>query len=355
MFNFSIDKCTIATDGSFLLSKQSQSQSFISKVDVNGNVLWPFSRSYVTDYVRSLKNNQLISCRASGSYIAVDKLDAQGNVLYSRNLFMSDSSTLNNPKMVELTSGDLMFMGTSLNGVDSVLLIIKTDVNGIPYWNKKIALISNLAAVNKIIEVNANGDVILIGQTALIDVNQYHQPLNYYAKIDSSGALLWQNQKAFGNWQNYPTDIHMLNSNEYVITGYCDISTSFDYNYQFFAYKINDLGDSTNLYITGGPKQDFCLASIVDPTTNNITMIGMEGRGSTFNDLNLSSIKIVTINSSLTSVITDKTYAQTQACGAMNAIYNSDGSLSVIGRKYAYGNPNITQTFFMKIKPDGSL
>jgi len=174
--------------------------------------------------------------------------------------------------------------------------------------------------------------------------------------IDSSGTLLWEKSKAFGRWENYPTDVHVLNSNEYMITGYYDVSQTQDYNYQFYAYKIDNAGDVVNnLYAAGGSKQDYCISSTVVPGTGDLIMVGMEGRSNTTTDLNLSSIKIVTVNSSLSSVISDKTYAQLLECSALNAIYNSDGSLSVIGRKYAYGNSNIEQTFFLKIKPDGSF
>jgi len=173
--------------------------------------------------------------------------------------------------------------------------------------------------------------------------------------IDSSGALLWQKYKAFGIWENYPTDIHILNANECIITGYYDISTTVDYNYQFYAYKINNVGDSIQLFVNGGSKQDYCISSTLVSANNNLILVGMEGRGSSFTDLNLSTIKIVTINTSSMTLITDNTYAQLLECAGLCAIYNSDASLSVIGRKYAYSNPNIQQTFFLKIKPDGSF
>ncbi len=210
---------------------------------------------------------------------------------------------------------------------------------------------ANLSVINKVIEVNTNGNVIVTGNTGKI----IYSNKIYYAMIDSSGTLLWEYSKAFGQWENYPTDIHVLNSNEYIVTGYFDVSKTVDYNYQFYAYKINNAGDSTNLYVTGGSKQDYCISSVLVANTGNLILVGMEGRGNTFTDLNLSSIKIFTINTSLTSVISDKTYAQLLGCSALSALYNSDGSLSVIGIKYAYDNPNIQQTFFLKIKPDGSF
>jgi hypothetical protein len=350
VYSFSTNKCVTTPDNGFLLSGNSS----ISKIDADGNLLWTIANN--AGYVLPLRNNEFVSCTDNNTYISFSRLSASGIASSgTQKLFMSDSSELSNPKIAELSSGDFMCAGVSLAkgaaGADSTLLIIKTDKNGNPFWNKKIKLGANLSVINKVIEVNTNGNVIVTGNTGKI----IYSNKIYYAMIDSSGTLLWEYSKAFGQWENYPTDIHVLNSNEYIVTGYFDVSKTVDYNYQFYAYKINNAGDSTNLYVTGGSKQDYCISSVLVANTGNLILVGMEGRGNTFTDLNLSSIKIFTINTSLTSVISDKTYAQLLGCSALSALYNSDGSLSVIGIKYAYDNPNIQQTFFLKIKPDGSF
>jgi hypothetical protein len=344
-YSFSINNCVLTPDNNFLLS----GSSYVSKADANGNFLWTVGSN--ANYTLPLRNNEFASCTDNQQYITLNRLSTVGNILFTKTLFMNDSSELSNPKIAELSSGDLLCIGTSVSGVDSTLLIIKTDKNGNALWNKKIKLSTNFSVINKAIEVSANGNIIITGNTGKV---VYSNKI-YYAMIDSSGALLWQQYKAFGRWENYPTDIHILNSNEYIITGYYDISTTIDYNYQFYAYKINNVGDSIQLYVNGGSKQDYCISSTLVSANNNLILVGMEGRGSSFTDLNLSTIKIVTINASSMTLITDNTYAQLLECAGLCAIYNSDGSLSVIGKKYAYSNPNIQQTFFLKIKPDGSF
>jgi len=356
VYSFPTSKCVVTPDNGFLLTNGVllTGTTSISKVDVNGNLLWTKSSS--ADDFLPLRNNEFISCEdkaVSGNsfYIALNRLNTQGDVVFTKKLFMSDLSELSNPKAAELSTGDIMCVGTSVSGADSVMRVIKTDKNGNQFWDKTIKLSTNFSVISKLMEVNSNGDIIVIGNTGKVNF----ATKIYYAMIDSSGTLLWEKYKGFGKWENYPTDVHAINSNEYVITGYYDVSTTSDYNYQFYAYKINNAGDSTNLYVAGGSKQDYCISSTLVPGSNDLIMVGMEGRSNKTTDLNLSSIKIVTVNSSLSSVITDKTYAQLLECSALSAIYNSDGSLSVIGRKYAYNNTNIEQTFFLKIKPDGSF
>jgi hypothetical protein len=345
VYSFSTNKCTVTPDNGFLLTGSSS----ISKMDSNGELLWTVSND--ADYTLPLRNNEFVSCTNNGSHITLSRLTTEGSAIFSKNLFMSDSAELSNPRIAELSTGDIMCIGTSALGADSVMRMIKTDKNGNAFWNKEINLSANFSVISKLVEVSADGNIIVTGNTGKIN----GQNKIYYAMIDSSGTLLWEKYRTFVKWENYITDVSILTSDEYIVTGYYDISTSTDYNYQFYASKINSNGDLTNLYTVGGSKQDYCVSSTVVPGTGDLIMVGMEGRGNTFNDLNLASIKIVRVNSTLSSVISDNTYAQLLKCSALSAIYNSDGSLSVIGRKYAYGNSNIEQTFFMKIKPDGSF
>jgi hypothetical protein len=345
VYSFSTSQCVITSDNNFLLTGPTS----ISKIDANGTVLWTIDNN--TDYILPLQNNEFATCRDNGLSVTLSRLSTEGSVLFSKKLFMSDSSELSNPKIVEFSSGHLMCMGTKVTGADSSLLLIKTDATGNAIWNKKVKLNTNLSVVNKAIEITADGNFIVTGNTGKVNFSTKI----YYAMIDSSGTLIWEKYKAFGKWENYPTNIQKISSTEYIITGYYDISTTVDYNYQFYAYKINSTGDYVNLFNAGASKQDYCISSTYVQSNDNLIMVGMEGRGRDFNDLNLSSIKILTINSSLSSVVSDKTYAQLQQCAGLCAIYNSDGSLSLIGKKYAYDNQNIQQTFFLKIKPDGSF
>ena len=359
VFNFPVDKCITTPDNGFLLTYWSNSAytaqypNIIAKVDNNGTLLWKKNLNvdnygYNGDIIQ-LKDGSIVSFQNIYDstnfvtfkyyyHIVFEKYDSQGNSLYTKKLYTSDSSNLSSAKIVELSSGDLMLTGGYLGG----LFTLKTDKSGNYIWGQSIFSAYYIYDINKVIEMNTNGDVLLIAAG------------NYYAKIDSSGVLLWEQQKPIGIYENSPTDVHKLNSNEYVITGYYDASLDALYNYQFFSYKINSLGDSLSSLIYGGSKQDFCLSSTIDPN-NNLVMVGMEGRWVNSSSLNLSSIRILTVNPSLSTISSDKTYADRQDCSALSVIYNSDGSLSMVGQKLAFGNQNSKHTFFLKINPDGSL
>jgi hypothetical protein len=350
VFTFSTDKCIATPDNGFLLTGSSYPNYHISKVDNNGSLVWK-KDNYYADYVFPTNNNGCISCADSSYYdyvnakyyygIVLNKLDSRGNIMYSKKFFKNDSGAVYYPKVVELSSGDIMVIG-----VDDYydFCAFKADKNGNLLWVRSTTPYLYVSAINKMMEINTNGDIIIIADAYKA----------YYAKMDSSGTLLWEKSKVIGKWLDEPTDIHKLNNNEYIITGYYDAAPDYNYNYQFFAYKINGLGDSLGYIATGGSKQDICLSSALDQN-NNITLVGMEGRDINDNYLNFSSVRAVTFNPFLTSVIRDKTYAQIQDCAGMSGVYNSDGSFSIIGKKLAYGNPAIKHTFFMKTKPDGSL
>lgn len=346
IYNFSFDDFAVTNDQSFLLS----GSSTLTKVDNDGNIKWKLN-NYWADHTLPLMNHDFIQCVNSGdTTVIVSQYNAQGDLLRSQGIYMHDSSTVKNPRVVELSSGGLMIVGTSIYNDDS-LCIIKTDINLYPIWSTKIGLSSGIAVINKLKEVSSDGKIVLIGNTE----RSGGKNSITYAMIDSGGNLLWDHNKTFGIWENYPTDIQKINAQEYIITGYFDQGGDVDFDFQYFAFKINNSGDDVVLFKTGGSKQDYCLSSIYVPSNGNLIMVGMEGRGQNYNDLNLSNIKIVSLHSSFSSAVTERSYAKLQSCAGVCAIYNSDGSLSVIGKKNAFENQNLQNTFFLKIKPDGSF
>lgn len=345
IYNFTADECVVTSDASFLLS----GTSTLTKIDVNGNVSWK-KNNYFADHTLPLANGDFISCSNSGdTTLYIVKYDANGTRLTAIDIYMYDLSAVIDPRAVELSTGELMIFGT--NNFDDSLSIIKTDRNLDPIWGAKVKLNSEISIIKKIKEVSPDGNVVLIGNTdRVLGKNKIT-----YAMVDSNGFLQWDYNKTFGIWENYPTDIQKINDQEYIITGYFDQGGNVDFDFQFFALKIDDGGGYVNLFTTGGSKQDYCLSSVYVPSSGDLMMIGMEGRGQNYNDLNLSNMKIVNLHSSFSSVVTDRSYAKLQSCAAMSAIYNSDGSMSVIGKKNAFENKNLQNVFFLKIKPDGSF
>lgn len=345
IFNFTADECVVTSDASFLLS----GTSTLTKIDVNGKISWK-KNNYSADHTLPLANGDFVSCsNYEDTIVYVARYDENGSLLTSIDIYMYDRSSLLNPRAVELSTGELMFFAT--NNVDDSLSIIKTDRNLDPIWGAKIKLNSDIATIKKLKEVTTNGDILLIGNTERIGGKTQIT----YAMINSSGFLQWDYNKTFGIWENYPTDIQKINDQEYIITGYFDQGGNVDFDFQFFALKIDNGGGYLDLFMTGGSKQDYCLSSVYVPSKGDLLMIGMEGRGQNYNDLNLSNMKIVSLHSSFSSVVTDRSYAKLQSCAAMSAIYNSDGSMSVIGKKNAFENKNLQNVFFLKIKPDGSF
>lgn len=347
IYNFSFDKFAVTNDGSFLLS----GFSTLTKIDNDGDIKWKLN-NYQADHTLPLMNTDFIKCTNSGdTTVVIAQYNAHGDLLRTQGIYMYDYSAVYDPRVVELSCGGLMIIGTSNSGYDSLLSIIKTDKDLYPIWSTKIKLNTSVSIINKLKEVSSDGNIVLIGNTEKVggknDIT--------YAMVDSSGTLIWDKQKTFGIWENYPTDIQKINAQEYIITGYFDQGGDVDFDFQFFAFKIDNLGDPIALYKAGGSKQDYCLSSIYVPSNGNLMMIGMEGRGQNYNDLNLSNIKIVSLHSSFSSAVTDRSYAKLQSCAGMCAIYNNDGSLSVIGKKNAFENKNLQNAFFLKIKPDGSF
>lgn len=345
IYNFTADECAVTSDASFLLS----GISTLTKIDVNGNVSWK-KNNYFADHTLPLANGDFISCtNYDDTIVNVARYDANGSLITAIDIYMYDRTPVIDPRAVELSTGELMIFGT--NNIDDSISVIKTNDSLDPIWGTKIKLNSEISTIKKLKEVSTNGDILLIGNTERIGGKTQIT----YAMINSSGLLQWDHNKTFGIWENYPTDIQKINDQEYVITGYFDQGGDVDFDFQFFAMKINNLGDSTNLFMTGGSKQDYCLSSVYVPSKGDLVMIGMEGRGQNYNDLNLSNLKIVSLHSSFSSVVSDRSYAKLQSCAGMCAIYNNDGSMSVIGKKNAFENKNLQNVFFLKIKPDGSF
>ena len=346
-YDFPTTSSTVTHNKEFLLL----GEKLVSKVDAEGKLLWRRNNGYNANSALPLKNKQTLVCTDANSFVFVEIINNSGSSVRTFSLTTTGNERMTEPLATEFSTNELLFVGNGLNGIDSTLYVIKTNNMGDVLWKKKIKLSFNLTHIQKTVKTSNEEEIILAGYTGRIGGKN----AMCFIKIDSSGTLLWENKKAFGIWENYPTDIHRINDNSFLITGYYDQSSTLDYNYQFCAYKISGMGDSVQLLTNGASKQDYCMSSIYLPLQDKLIMVGMEGRGRTSQDLNLASIKILTANTSLSAIISDELHAQVQACQALSAIQNNDGSLSIIGKKYAYENPNIVHTFFIKIKPEGSL
>lgn len=288
---------------------------FITKYDINGNILWakkaggnlddyPFSATvdasgniYITGFFRSSISFDAITIFSAGFRdLFVVKYDTNGNALWAKRAGGSDDDegeaiAVDATGQVYVTgffqSPTITFGSTTLTNTTSSyyvdLFIAKYDSSGNPLWARKAGgtkhdygtAISTDTFNNVILAGHFLSPTISFGTSTL--TNSTLQNI-YIAQYNSAGTLIWLNNEGNG----YITDITTNNSGEIFATGElvsiplifgADTLTT-QGNADMFVAKFDTGGNSLWGRSGGGTAFDYGKALAVD-ALSNVYVTGM--------------------------------------------------------------------------------
>ena len=318
--------------------------AFITKLDVNGNLIWAKSIGGISDeYGKSIAVDALGNIIATGTYsgtadfdpsaaifyltpvgaidIFVEKLDATGNFVWAKsiggisnefagsmNVDISGNiyTTGQYSATVDFDPGVSVFNLTSAGMED--IFISKLDANGNFIWAKTIG--GNSTDISYGIKIDALGKIYTTGYysgTVDFDPNTGTTNLTsvggddiFVLKLDNNSNLIWAKSMG-GSSLEYGKTLVLDNSSNIYISGLYNGTADFDpssgiYNltpngiFDVFISKIDSSGNFVWAKSIGGTDMDYATAITLDKY-NSIYTVGKFGNSVDF-DPN-SGVKIV--------------------------------------------------------------
>jgi hypothetical protein len=199
------------TDGNLAGTSAGGNDAFVAKYDANGDVLWTrqlgtsggeFGYGISADglgnvYLAGATTGSLMGTSAGNRDPFLTKYDASGNLLWTRQFgtgsddvcYSVSADSLGNIFVTGLTAGPLA--GTYLGGSDAYL--IKYDASGNLVWKRQVATPSDDEGHS--VSVDQLGGVYMAGYTqgtlGSVHVSGYDSFISHY---DAAGNLLWTHE-----------------------------------------------------------------------------------------------------------------------------------------------------------------
>jgi hypothetical protein len=285
------------SDGGFIVTGGSQGSgtgpmdSFLIKTDANGDTLW--TKSYSTlnsgygSSVRQTSDGGYIICGAANSFglgsndVYLFKTDVDGNLTWSKTF--GGSSDDYGCSVRQTTNGGYVICGYTYLGAGNYdCYLIATDSNGDTLWTKAYG--GPLEDRGLSAEQTSDGGFILTG---------YYSPVwqnikLYLIKTNFTGDLIWS--KAYGGSVESGQSLKQTSDMGYIITG-ASASFSFGYN-NVYLVKTDSLGNSgcydsvITTIVTSPPTQVTNVTTLISSTnfiiTSAPTIVGNGGTSATF-------------------------------------------------------------------------
>lgn len=218
------------------------------KYDTNGNLVWSVSYDNVIhgdDAALSIcldnAGNVIVTgeTEVSGTPINTDNVTIQYSPTgvqnwvktYNNGVGMDDKAVCVNAD----NSGNVYIAGTSANGSDDDMIVIKYDNAGVQLWKKVIDRGDNDKSVRFVMDANAN--IYLTGRSKTGSNYDY-----YVIKYDQNGTKAWDYFYDYID-DDRPADIALDANNAVYITGISDVNASLiASNYDYTTLKLNPSG-----------------------------------------------------------------------------------------------------------------
>lgn len=251
-----------------LATNYSRTDIFITKLDINGNLLW----------AKRIGADTLEKVSAVAS-------DMQGNV-YITGFFC---------KTTDFDPGAGVFNLSPVGNRD--IFVLKLDSNGNFVWAKRMG--ANLIDEGAAIVVDTQGDVLLSGyfygtvdfdpNAGVYNITSQAGYTSFITKLSANGDFLWA-KSLQGLGSNAATSLAIGTNNEMILSGYFYSTVDFDPNagsftltstgqQDIYLLKLSANGDFVWAKSMGGNNNDKPFQSLVDNDGNVYTMGDFDASG----------------------------------------------------------------------------
>lgn len=226
----------------------SNEMPFIFAIDANGNVVWNtyFGFDSISAYSSGMfadkNNNEILTFGEANDYNSnpaknesfITKLDANGNILWTKKYAMegSDTNQLNIRTGAMANDGDYLFAGNIYGNMDMSLRYFKTDVNGNIIWDIPFTL-TNLPGndtispgeykgISKLYPMK-DGSATIVGE---INISSTETNILFLLNFDqSTGTVNYTRRYYLPSISIYPKQI-IMDKNENIIISMEDFNGS---------------------------------------------------------------------------------------------------------------------------------
>jgi hypothetical protein len=248
----------VTTDGGYIIGANTESadldqQIWLIKTDSLGSVIWTriyggpyFSQAICNAIQQTSDGGYIITGIAPGldSQLLLMKTDADGDTLWYRSYHIYYYTRGNS--VCETSDGGYVIAANALNLIPNVVgLLIKTDANGDIIWeNHYIDNISHYS-MNSVIQAS-DSEYVACGVKSPFSTSDARL---FVVKTKDTGDSLWIRE--YGNYTNRMdgSSLQLTNNSMYIFTGIC--GTDIYNNPNIFLFKTDKNGDSLWCVIYG--------------------------------------------------------------------------------------------------------
>ncbi len=275
-YNASVTAVASDQSGNVFVCGGTSAEAYVAKFDPDGDSLWltkltqgaGYINGVVNDIVTDSLGNVYGTGKSSNPNVTNDdliafKLSPSGSILWSRLYAFGNYTDAGNALSLRHGSLTITGRGDNSGSVADILTVKLNSATGDSLWSKKFNGTSNLYDNSFDIEMDANGNIFIAGQT---DGATYAGDA-IALKYNSSGALQWTRKFAgLPSMEDVFREIRLDSLGNVYAAG----RINFGAGANFIAVKYNTAGDSlwTRLYNFGTTEEAF--AMVLDKDLNVI-------------------------------------------------------------------------------------
>jgi len=194
----------------------------------------------------------------------------------SQNIYVTDYSSTNSLEIfdvINLLNGEVVALGSTINGGKKQLVLFKNDANGKLMWANKLFSSSTDYYHNGRIVADNNNNTAVLAST--VDVGKTKTVV---VKVDNLGNVVWSNK--YNNGQGEVTnDIAATNDGGYVLTGGGCIGNN------LFVHKISANGNSQWFRLIGSTTQHEMGLAVTQLPNDDLVIAGTTLNASNLQDV----------------------------------------------------------------------
>lgn len=260
--NMSIKPCHLSNHLIVSIQSAGCDKCFIMKTDFNGNIVWTKMMNYPVswgDYGSNAtplyisEQDEILISLTPANMVVISKLDASGNLIFSKRFNSSGYEEDKNPGFSVLPTSDNGFLITMKAGSNPTITKINSNLQ--VSWSKKWSI--DTYSHPKLSTTLPNGNYLVIGDG---DMG------TYFAELDPSGNML---SYKYNVVMPYPYLVNVLSNDVVEMIDFYNTSYTFNFSANTYSSTIH------SPFIYGTPNYFDGNSSLLDQVNSNI-LVNME-------------------------------------------------------------------------------